>query len=304
MKPSFFSVARRPKWIAGLLIAFLVAGTFAALMQWQFARTFNTVGVDIELDPVAISELAAPGSLVAGSYDRLVLATVTLDPANSYVISDRLQLAGPTQVEGYWMVVNSIEKETGASLTLAVGFASELETALQTQLPSGEFDIVGYLEPSEPVRQAEAGTLGSVALSQLVNLYAEDAFESFPAYVVVQEGLDVEIEKISIGIQEETIEINWLTAFYAVEWLLFGLAAFYLWWRLVMDQVARESQLPELGANFFETKCKRTISETDKGVSGRAQATTSRVDQGRWSTRCKRRRNKARCCRRDRQKRS
>lgn len=241
MKPSFFSVARRPKWIAGLLIAFLVAGTFAALMQWQFARTFNTVGVDIELDPVAISELAAPGSLLAGSYDRLVLVTVNLDPANRFVISNRLQLAGPTQVEGYWVVVNSIEKETGASLTLAVGFASELETALQTQLPSGEFDIVGYLEPSEPVREAEAGTLGSVALSQLVNLYAEDAFESFPAYVVVQEGLDVEIEKISIGIQEETIEINWLTAFYAIEWLLFGLAAFYLWWRLVMDQVARES---------------------------------------------------------------
>jgi hypothetical protein len=49
MKPSFFSVARRPKWIAGLLVAFIVAGTFAALMQWQFSRTFVAVGVDIEL---------------------------------------------------------------------------------------------------------------------------------------------------------------------------------------------------------------------------------------------------------------
>jgi surfeit locus 1 family protein len=100
---------------------------------------------------------------------------------------------------------------------------------------------VGYLEPSEPVAESEAGTLGSVALSQLVNLYADEAFESFPAYVIVQEGIAIEIERISIGIQAETVEINWLTAFYAIEWLLFGLAAFYLWWRLVMDQVARET---------------------------------------------------------------
>ena len=241
MKPSFFSVARRPKWIAGLLVAFLVAATFAALMQWQFSRTFVAVGVDIELEPVPISELAAPQRLAPGSYDRLVTATISTDPENVYVVSDRLQVQGGGQVQGYWVVANSIERETGASLTLALGFAAELEDATEIQVPAGEFEIVGYLEPSEPVADSVDSTLGSVALSQLVNLYSEEAFESFPAYVIVQEGLDLEIERISIGIQDETIEINWLTAFYALEWLLFGLAAFYLWWRLVMDQVARES---------------------------------------------------------------
>lgn len=241
MKPSFFSVARRPKWIAGLLVAFLVAATFAALMQWQFSRTFVAVGVDIELEPVPISELAAPQRLAPGSYDRLVTATISTDPENVYVVSDRLQVQGGGQVKGYWLVANSIERETGASLTLALGFATELEDATEIQVPEGEFEIVGYLEPSEPVADSVDSTLGSVALSQLVNLYSEEAFESFPAYVIVQEGLDLEIERISIGIQDETIEINWLTAFYALEWLLFGLAAFYLWWRLVMDQVARES---------------------------------------------------------------
>ena len=241
MKPSFFSVARRPKWIAGLLVAFLVAATFAALMQWQFSRTFVAVGVDIELEPVPISELAAPQRLAPGSYDRLVTATISTDPENVYVVSDRLQVQGGGQVQGYWVVANSIERETGASLTLALGFAAELEDATEIQVPAGEFEIVGYLEPSEPVADSVDSTLGSVALSQLVNRYSEEAFEIFPAYVIVQEGLDLEIERISIGIQDETIEINWLTAFYALEWLLFGLAAFYLWWRLVMDQVARES---------------------------------------------------------------
>ena len=241
MKQGFFSVARRPKWIAGLLVAFIVAGTFAALMQWQFSRTFVAVGVDIELEPVPISELSAPGRLVPGSYDRLVTAMVSTDPENVYVVSDRLQVQAGEQVLGYWVVANSIEKETGASLTLALGFATELGEAAEIQVPAGEFEIVGYLVPSEPVTESEPGTLGSVSLAQLVNLYADEAFESFPAYVIVQDGIAIEAERISIGIQDETVEINWLTAFYAIEWLLFGLAAFYLWWRLVMDQVARET---------------------------------------------------------------
>ena len=222
-------------------MAFLVAGTFAALMQWQFSRTFVTVGVDLELEPVPISELAGPGRLVPGSYDRLVTATVSTDPENSYVVSDRLQVETGGQIEGYWVVVNSFEKQTGASLTLAVGFSDDLAAALDYEVPEGEFAIAGYLEPSEPVTESTPETLGSVALAQLVNLYSASAFESFPAYVIVQDGIEPELDRISIGIQDETVQINWLTAFYAIEWLLFGLAAFYLWWRLVMDQIERES---------------------------------------------------------------
>jgi len=241
MKPSFFAVARRPKWIAGLLIAFLVAGTFAALMQWQFSRTFVKVGVDFDLEPVAISELAGPERLVPGSYDRLVTATVVTDPNNAFVISDRIQVRNQEEIDGYWLVINSFEIETGASLTLAVGFSEDSASLRGAVVPEGEFEIVGYLEPSEAVADGTEMTLGSVALSQLVNLYSEEPFESFPAYVILQEGIDLDTELISIGIQDETVEINWLTAFYAIEWLLFGLSAFYLWWRLVMDQVARES---------------------------------------------------------------
>ena len=55
--------------------------------------------------------------------------------------------------------------------------------------------------------------------------------------------MDVGLETISIGLREQEVEINWLTAFYAIEWLFFALAAFYLWWRLVKDQVIRESGL-------------------------------------------------------------
>ena len=81
----------------------------------------------------------------------------------------------------------------------------------------------------------------SVALGQLVNVYSQNPIASYPAYLILQSGIEHDLEPISIGIRQQEVEINWLTAFYAVEWAFFALAAFYLWWRLVMDQRARES---------------------------------------------------------------
>ncbi len=59
MKPSFFSIARKPKWLGGLAIAALVAISFSLLMQWQLERTFSYVGVsEQELGPDRLSEIA------------------------------------------------------------------------------------------------------------------------------------------------------------------------------------------------------------------------------------------------------
>jgi len=55
----------------------------------------------------------------------------------------------------------------------------------------------------------------------------------------VQQGIDLGLEPISIEIRQQEIQINWLTAFYAVEWAFFALAAFYIWWRLVRDEQIR-----------------------------------------------------------------
>ena len=242
MKPTFSQVARRPKWIAGLLVAMIVAATFAALMQWQLDRTFVEVGISEEVrEPKPLSEFAAPGELVPGSYDRLAIATVELDPENTFIVENRLQLAGGNQVLGYWLVANSFESETGASLTLALAFAED-PAELNLELPTGEVDITGYIQPSDGV--ADRGEyLGSVSLAQLVNLYFDEPTPSYPIYLIVQQGLELQADQIAIGVREQEVEINWLTAFYAAEWAFFALAAFYLWWRLVSDQVARERAL-------------------------------------------------------------
>ena len=241
MSPTFLQVARRPKWIAGLLLALLIAGIFAGLMQWQLSRTFNVVGVSQEQQSARpLSEFAAPGEVYPGAYDSLAQVEVELDPSNVYVVENRLQLRGSDQVPGYWLIANSFTEE-GVSLTLALGF-SETPPVTEVSLPTGPVSVTGYVEPADPPRSSE-NYLGSVALAELVNLYSDEPLASYPIYLIVQDGVDVGLETISIGLREQEVEINWLTAFYAIEWLFFALAAFYLWWRLVKDQVIRETGL-------------------------------------------------------------
>lgn len=241
MTPSFWELARKPKWVLGFFAALAVAAIFAGLMQWQLERTFNVVGVEpSDNAPVELSELMSPGPLEQSVYDRLADATVTLDPANSFVVAERLQLKGEEPLEGYWLISNSYVDD--ASLTLALAFSQDLAEIQKAKanLVAQEYEVTGYLQPTEaPESKTEEGLLATLSLAQLVNLYSADEFPSYPAYMIVQEGLDVGLEPITIGIRQQEIQINWLTAFYAAEWAFFALAAFYIWWRLIRDEQIR-----------------------------------------------------------------
>ena len=240
MNPTFFAVARRPKWILALIAAFLVAAVFSLLMQWQLERTFRVVGVEVsEAAPRPLNELIQPGPITENVFDRLARTEVLLDPKNAYIVANRLQLEGSNQVPGYWVVSNSFVD--GNSLTLALGFTESLQQAQEklSELRPASFEVIGYVEPTEAPRSQQDGVLQSLSLAQLINLYSDKPISSYPAYLIVQEGIDIGLEKITIGIRQQQIEINWLTAFYALEWAFFALAAFYIWWRLVRDEQLR-----------------------------------------------------------------
>jgi hypothetical protein len=222
-----------------------VAAIFALLMQWQLSRTFNTVGVGVEESaPRPLSDLIAPNKAIDKPvYDRLAIFESTIDSDNSFIVGGRLQLdADGSTRTGYWLVTNSSIND--ASLTLAIGFSEDLEAAKQAQreLQDVEISAIGYLQPSEPVKASSDADFDSVTLGQLINIYSQEPIASYPAYLILQSGFDSALEPITIGIRQQEVEINWLTAFYAVEWAFFALAAFYLWWRLVMDQRVRESE--------------------------------------------------------------
>ncbi|MFM1779643.1 MAG: hypothetical protein RIS51_788 [Actinomycetota bacterium] len=254
MNPTWFEIAKRPKYLLGLAVAILTAVVFSLLGQWQLSRTFETVGTSSNFTtPVPIQDLLLDFNPETSEpvFDRLVTAEVQLDLSNLYIVGNRLQLrSNDTTEAGYWLVGNSsalIDEKT-YSLTLALAFSAdlaeiraakaELETSLQAQafLP-----IQGLVEPTEaPKDSLDSDVLGSLSLAQLVNLYSQEPISSLPAYLIVTEGFEIEgLEQIKLRIQSEQLSVNWLTAFYALEWAFFALAAFYVWWRVVMDEVLR-----------------------------------------------------------------
>jgi hypothetical protein len=257
-QPTFFSVAKRPKWIFGLLFALAAAAVFALLGQWQLDRTFTVVEPTVENEQVfSLNQIATPGAaLTAEAANVLVSANIMLDQSNVYIVSNRLQQSGDQIVSGYWLIANSgallSDNDTTGSLTVAIGFSESLETIdaarveLQTSmLPQAFLESTGrYLQTEAPVQlpdQSKPYLLGSLSLAQLVNLYSQEQVESFAGFLALDAEPGLGLDPISLPAQKVGTSVNWLTLFYAVEWVLFGVFAVFLWWRLVQDQRLRES---------------------------------------------------------------
>ncbi|CAB4900013.1 unannotated protein [freshwater metagenome] len=112
-------------------------------------------------------------------------------------------------------------------------------------LPQAFLESTGrYLQTEAPVQlpdQSKPYLLGSLSLAQLVNLYSSDQVESFAGFLALDAEPGLGLDPIKLPAQEVGTSVNWLTLFYAVEWVLFGFFAVFLWWRLVQDQRLRES---------------------------------------------------------------
>ena len=257
-QPTFFSVARRPKWIGGLLFALAVAVVFALLGQWQLERTFTVVEPEVDNEQVfVLNQVASPGApLTVEAANVLVSANIMLDQSNLYIVSNRLQQAGGEVVAGYWLIGNSgallADNDTTGSLTVAIGFSeslTDIEKARvelqESMLPQAFLESTGrYLQTEAPVELPEAEKpylFGSLSLAQLVNLYSEEPVASFAGFLALDADPGLGLERIDLPPQQVGTRVNWLTLFYAVEWVLFAGFAVFLWWRLVQDQRLRES---------------------------------------------------------------
>jgi surfeit locus 1 family protein len=257
-QPTFFSVARRPKWIGGLLFALAVAVIFALLGQWQLERTFTVVEPEAQNEQVfVLNQIASPGAaLTAEAANVLVSANIMLDQSNLFIVSNRLQQLGSEVVSGYWLIANSgallADNDTTGSLTVAIGFSENLATVekarvelQQSMLPQAFVESTGrYLQTEAPLETVDAAKpylLGSLSLAQLVNLYSQEPVASFAGFLALDTDPGLGLETIDLPPQEVGTQVNWLTLFYAVEWALFAGFAVFLWWRLVEDQRLRES---------------------------------------------------------------
>lgn len=224
--PTFFQVARRPKWIGALVISLAVAAIFAAFGQWQLERTFTK------------DQLAN----VAYNVESV---SVKIDTKNIYIIANRLN----DGAQGYWLVGNTTDQDN-KSLTVAFGWSAdlaELQGERQALIDSDLGKVVTKLEgvfiPSEAPRAQENELpyiFDSLSLAQLVNVYSPDAaIPSQPEILALNGSSQASAwpPLQAIDITYEAVQrINWLSAFYFLEWVLFAGFALFLWWRLVRDE--------------------------------------------------------------------
>jgi hypothetical protein len=228
--PSFFAVARQPKWIGALLLALAVAAIFALLSQWQLDRTFT-------------KDLPEPVAYAVSSVD------VKIDTKNVYVVANRLNGSKRGGELGYWLIANSTDAKN-KSQTLALGWSpdlAEVEGERNALIDSGLEKVVTHLEgiyiPSEapqPQKNSKNYIFESLSLPQLINVYSPDKTLAAEPEVLALCGCSqasawAPLQSINVTYAEGQ-KINWLSAFYFLEWLLFAGFAVFLWWRLVKDE--------------------------------------------------------------------
>jgi cytochrome oxidase assembly protein ShyY1 len=222
--PSFVTVARQPKWIGALFLSLAVAAIFAGLSQWQLDRAFT-------------KDNAAPTAI------NIEAVNVQIDTKNVYIVANRLN----GSQRGYWLITNSVES-SGKNLTIALGWSADLvevqgerEALMTSGLEKVDTKLEGVFIPSEaPLPQQSANVFESLSLAQLVNVYSPDKPIQIEKHVLALNGYSQAsawppLKPINVSYAQGQ-KINWLSAFYFLEWLLFAGFAVFLWWRLVKDE--------------------------------------------------------------------
>ena len=200
MKPSFWQVARQPKWVGGLLIAIAIAVLFAMFGNWQLSRSIRVTPTDTSLDKtIALTELAKPSSSFLDlQADRHVKTIVFVAPSHCAVIADRHQLLEDgTTKPGFWTVFDTLDQSQGLNphLFVASAFFETYEQAADScakaSLNGLAFDtaieVTGRYEPSEaPERQTlnDVAKFETLSVEQLINYWPLKSPSTYGGFVI------------------------------------------------------------------------------------------------------------------------
>lgn len=252
-------LALTARWIAALVFCLSLAAGFALMAQWQVGRTilenssnetWSKVEV-VDLDTVAQPNSPFTFSEISTVADEIVLTKVktefTLDVTNAVLIANRIQVNGD---RGYWLVL-PVQTES-AKLFVAAGFIENKDQALAALQKVKQLVVVQalmshtgrYLPSEAPLESVEQDIFASLSVAQLINLdtfEADSVFTGFMALTDENMFVDIDgVEKLTVGMAQSDSQVNWLSAFYAIEWTVFAGFAVFMWWRLLADAYRKQ----------------------------------------------------------------
>lgn len=235
----FWPVARRPRWIAALLLCLGIAAGFAGLGQWQLSRSVESAAAPEKPDTetaVPLDTIAEPQTAVTpAQFGRLV--TVSGRYAQVLEVTDRNN-GGAEQGS---VVVAQLITDEGVSLVVALGWTA---THGMPGLTDETVTLTGRYLPSEVASDSdfEAGERNAISVADLINVWP-DAVPVYGGYLVLDDAPEP-LETIYSPPPSQEVSLNLLNVFYAIEWAIFAGFAIYLWYRLVQDVVEKEAEEP------------------------------------------------------------
>lgn len=240
---SFGRIARQPRWIAALILALAIAAAFAALGQWQLARSVAAPVADAGTTeiPTALTAIAKPNVPVTDpEVGHMISVAADLVPGDFVVLSDRLNGG----VAGYWLVGHArtaLSDGSTGDLAVALGWAPTRAEAVAAERDAAiHSPFVGRYLPSDSPDQpgVEKGQQSAASVPALINQWSGIGDSVYGGYAVAQHP-SAGLTKIDSPQPTAEVGLNWLNLFYAVEWVLFAGFAIYLWYRLVKDEVEK-----------------------------------------------------------------
>ncbi len=223
--------ALRPRWLALLALALVLASLCAWLGSWQLDRARSQAAPSDDAaaaEVVPLADVLGPQeSLTSEAAAVTVRATGSLEPERAVRVADR-ELDGRS---GEWLVAPLVVD--GARLPVVLGwYADGVARPPVSDLPSGEVEVTGRLRISEPpVGLPPAGdALTSLSSADLLNDWGAPVYA---AYLLADEpaaGLAA-VPVPETG--DRGLALQNLS--YAVQWWVFAAFAVFIWWRVVRD---------------------------------------------------------------------
>ncbi|NLT25646.1 MAG: hypothetical protein GXX90_03150 [Microbacteriaceae bacterium] len=116
-------------------------------------------------------------------------------------------------------------------------------------LGAGAYELGAQLQPGQDPRVVRdhpaERSVEAMSPGQLINLWGEPSPGYYSAYLVADEAFGAAlpegaalpdgVEAIDVVPVDQSLQLNLLNIFYAIEWAIFIVMAFYIWWRLVRD---------------------------------------------------------------------
>jgi len=245
-----WSVARRPRWIAALVFALALAAGFAALSQWQLARSVQngTVAPTSTESVEELSSITRPQSPVTDKLDGQLVETRGRWVAGDYVIvSDRLN----DGTAGYWVVGHfsaATKSGDGAGLAVALGWAPTAAKARSVENGldplTNDVMVAGRYNVGEAPQDSDfqKGKLSTVSPGAMMNVWkTTDPAGVYGGYLVSGKAV-AGLDTIYSPKPTSTVQVDLLNIFYAIEWIVFAGFAVFLWYRLVRDAWEREEE--------------------------------------------------------------